>query len=280
MDWGPSPAGRSIATRKDAPAPTAAPDPDAAPDPGSTGATTGATAPTGLLRSDLDESELQRRDAELVPLEVDLTRRLKRALQDEHNDLLDRLRRVVGAPTLGTLLATPEEHAERYRVVARPFMARAAAAGAAFGAPHDGAPAPDADVIGTAVAGPTTVAVVAAIVVPLRRRVEAVLAERAGEDGEALVDALVSVYREGRAPGRLQPLVADALSAAHTEGTWRAATSGTALRWITEDAGGPCPDCDDNALAGPVRKGDAFPTGQRYPPAHRGCRCLLVPSAG
>jgi hypothetical protein len=43
------------------------------------------------------------------------------------------------------------------------------------------------------------------------------------------------------------------------------------------DLGGPCPDCDDNALAGPTPRGEVFPTGQPHPPAHAGCRCLLVP---
>ncbi|HZU80747.1 MAG TPA: hypothetical protein VE991_12590, partial [Acidimicrobiales bacterium] len=50
-----------------------------------------------------------------------------------------------------------------------------------------------------------------------------------------------------------------------------------ALRWIVDDDGAECPDCDDNALAGSVPSGDAFPTGHRHPPAHPGCRCLLAP---
>ena len=51
----------------------------------------------------------------------------------------------------------------------------------------------------------------------------------------------------------------------------------TPLRWVVDDDGGPCPDCDDNALAGPTPKGQPYPTGQPHPPAHAGCRCLLVP---
>jgi hypothetical protein len=39
-----------------------------------------------------------------------------------------------------------------------------------------------------------------------------------------------------------------------------------------------CPDCDDNALAGKVTKGDTFPTGDTVAPAHPDCRCLVVPS--
>jgi len=40
---------------------------------------------------------------------------------------------------------------------------------------------------------------------------------------------------------------------------------------------GRCPDADDNALE-PTVKGQRFPTGQAYPPAHPGCRCLVVPT--
>jgi hypothetical protein len=42
---------------------------------------------------------------------------------------------------------------------------------------------------------------------------------------------------------------------------------------------GKCPDCDDNALE-PTVKGSDFPTGQPHPPAHPGCRCLLVVDTG
>ena len=49
--------------------------------------------------------------------------------------------------------------------------------------------------------------------------------------------------------------------------------------WSLDDAEGACPECDDNALAGPVPRGDRYPTGHRHPPAHDGCRCLLLPVA-
>ena len=55
--------------------------------------------------------------------------------------------------------------------------------------------------------------------------------------------------------------------------------TGGPLRWVVQDTGGPCPDCDDDVLAGSLPKGEPFPTGQPYPPAHPGCRCLLVPVA-
>jgi hypothetical protein len=66
------------------------------------------------------------------------------------------------------------------------------------------------------------------------------------------------------------------LVAAHERGGFLARPEGTPLRWLVDDEG-PCPDCEDNALAGPTPRGERFPTGQLHPPAHLGCRCLLTP---
>ncbi|HEV3400878.1 MAG TPA: hypothetical protein VG078_03570, partial [Acidimicrobiales bacterium] len=62
---------------------------------------------------------------------------------------------------------------------------------------------------------------------------------------------------------------------AFSRGVFAATPEGASLRWVVDDDG-PCPDCDDNALAGGVPKGQPFPTGQTHPPAHVGCRCVLV----
>jgi hypothetical protein len=47
--------------------------------------------------------------------------------------------------------------------------------------------------------------------------------------------------------------------------------------WWVPFVEGRCSDCDDNALE-PTVKGKQFPTGQAFPPAHLGCKCLLVPA--
>jgi DivIVA domain-containing protein len=240
-------------------------------------------------RADADESELQRRDAELDRLVEGMVRRLKRVLQDEHNDLLDRLRQVRGRPT-AAVLSPPALSVERYTAALGPFVEEAATAGCRFvtsalaGSAGRGHPAvvggsgragQDLEAVVAAVAGPAVEGTVAAIVERLRRRLETVLEERGGDAPEVLVNSLASVYRETRSRW-IEPLTADVLSAAHAEATWRAAPPASLLRWVAEDADGPCSDCDDNALGGPVVRGEAFPTGQLYPPAHRGCRCLLV----
>ncbi len=92
-----------------------------------------------------------------------------------------------------------------------------------------------------------------------------------------LVESLGAAYREWKSQ-RIERIAGDALSGAFSRGTWHAMPEGASMRWIVEDVDGPCPDCDDDALAGVLPRGEVFPTGQHYPPAHSGCRCLLVPS--
>ena len=65
------------------------------------------------------------------------------------------------------------------------------------------------------------------------------------------------------------------MASAFNRGVLTAAPNGTTFRWVFGDPG-PCPDCDDNSLAGPTAKGEPYPTGQHHPPAHAGCGCLLV----
>ena len=55
---------------------------------------------------------------------------------------------------------------------------------------------------------------------------------------------------------------------------------GTPVCWVQDPSGPGCPDAEDNVLAGAVPSGEPFPTGHRYAPAYRGCRCLLVTDPG
>ena len=105
----------------------------------------------------------------------------------------------------------------------------------------------------------------------LRPRLEAAFAR----DDEEVAEAVNVAFREWRGE-RVGRLVGDALHVAFTRGSYVAVRQGTRLRWVADDGEQPCPDCDDNSLAGGLRKGKAFPTGHRHPPAHTGCRCILV----
>jgi DivIVA domain-containing protein len=220
--------------------------------------------------SDADEAGLQQREAALQPIEAALARRLKRALQDEQNEILDRLRAQKGKLTAAAVLPTPPAHAERYVTVSRELLEKAAAAGAASVPPEVAVKKPDAaglDDVGQDLA--------ATIVDPLRRRLERSF-DGADEDATVIGDRISAAYRELKTQ-RIEQVAADHVVAAHTRGVFGAVADGAGVRWVVYDTGGPCPDCDDNVLAGIIAKGEPFPTGQLHPPAHAGCQCLLVP---
>jgi hypothetical protein len=111
--------------------------------------------------------------------------------------------------------------------------------------------------------------------VPLRDRVERSM-EAADGDQDELSERLRALYREWKGQ-RIGEAVRHATAAAFARGLYDAAPEGCSLRWVVDTGGDPCPDADDNALAGVVIKGAAFPTGDAVPPAHPGCRCLVLP---
>jgi DivIVA domain-containing protein len=236
----------------------------------------------GLALTGEDEALLERREAALGEVEMILTRKLKRALQDEQNSLLDRLRASPGEPHPAILLGPVAEHRQRYIDAALPQLELAARAGSRFalevlkdrgrkaGAPKRPAKVDDlaADLAAT-------------LSDQIRRRVEQALQSASGDTGRgddqsATTEALGAAYRETKTQ-RVERTAGDQVTAAFSRGIWETAGDRVPLRWVVEDIDGPCPDCDDNALAGALPRHEGFPTGQAHPPAHTGCRCLVVP---
>ncbi|MBW3575735.1 MAG: hypothetical protein KY450_12955, partial [Actinobacteria bacterium] len=205
-----------------------------------------------------DEQLLQRRDAELEPVERTLVRALKRALADEQNEVLDTLRRGRGAASITELLPGASDHTARYLAVVGPALAVAAQLGAA-----DEAEAPTVSDLAVGLA--------AEVAEDVRARLQRALEAADGQEA-SLSEGFSSAYREWKT-SRVEPLARHHCVAAHTRGRFVAARGN--LRWVVDGEEGPCPDCDDNALAS-TPKGDVFPTGQRHPPAHIGCRCTIV----
>ena len=216
--------------------------------------------------ADADQLLIERRDESLEPVASDLVRRLKRVLQDEQNEILDRLRQSRGRGRPEDALPSAADQAARYRDAALAPMAEAAAVGSSFNG--DGA-------AGDLPARQWAQAMADELVGGLRDRVSRSLAA-AGEaaDGGDAADSLGAAYRQWKTE-RIDQIARHHLATAFNEGVLAAVPDGSSLRWVFGDAG-PCPDCDDNALAGPTPKGESYPTGQRHPPAHAGCGCLLV----
>ena len=94
--------------------------------------------------------------------------------------------------------------------------------------------------------------------------------------GPTAVDRLGAAFRQWKVE-KIGVIARHHVVVAFSKGAF-AATDDDRLRWVVDDDGTPCPDCDDNALAGPTPKGEHYPTGQTHPPAHPGCRCVLLPA--
>jgi hypothetical protein len=176
--------------------------------------------------------------------------------------VLDRLRRT-RSTSAATVLPDATAQIDRYREAASPWLEQAAVAGAqTAGGGED------------AHAGVIAERLARELVEPLRGRLEEALAQGGGDEG-AVFDSISSIYRQWKVQ-QVERLARHGACAAFSAGAFAATPHGTMLRWLVDDEGGRCPDCDDNALAGPVARGEPFPTGQLHPPAHPGCRCLLV----
>ncbi|HUR49712.1 MAG TPA: DivIVA domain-containing protein [Acidimicrobiales bacterium] len=209
---------------------------------------------------------LERRDSALDPLVSPFVRKLKRRLQDEQNDVLDRIRSGKGLPSLDEALGAIEQQTARYESIA--------------GDPLEAAANSGAESVGgagrTEAVAPLCAGLAAELARPLRRGVGRALNAAAGaDDQQAVADGVGAAYREWRST-RLENLVTEHLAAAYVAGV-HGASAGD-LVWVFDDGGDPCPDCEDNALAGPTSPKEPFPTGQLLPPAHPGCRCLLAPA--
>ncbi len=109
---------------------------------------------------------------------------------------------------------------------------------------------------------------------PLRERLT--VAIDSGDEGDTggLVERIGARYREWKNQS-LERTLGEVLASAWTRGVYDAVPDEAVLWWIPFEEG-RCSDCDDNALE-PTVKGKQFPTGQAFPPAHPGCKCLLVP---
>lgn len=236
--------------------------------------------------TDDDSLALESRDAAALPAVAALARRLKRCLQDEQNAVLDRLRH--GETGSEALLGSASEQRNRYlKCVASP-LSNAWKAGWAYGSaliahePADGAEQVPA---GRAAVDLAAGALASSLAEVVRQRLESVLESESDEAGPPrrsasgvperdLASALGAAYREWRGR-RLEMQVWDYALAVFSEAALAAMPEGSRVRWVVNDEDGRCPDCDDNALAGEIDNGAEFPTGQRHPPAHAGCRCLL-----
>ena len=181
-----------------------------------------------------------------VPVVTTLVRRIKRALQDDQNDILDRVR-AGGGWGPDTLPSS-----DRPRAPLRRCRPRAPAGRSPFGGHLRGGQTrrrPPVDAVAAELA--------AAIVVPLRRRLSGAGDAVDVGDDSALIEYVGAAFRDWKG-ARVERLAGDQALAAFSQASLAGAPKATLLRWIVDDGGNQCPDCDDNALAGAQRPGETF----------------------
>ncbi len=206
----------------------------------------------------------ERRDAALEePLAV-LTLRVKRALQDDQNIMLERLRDVRAMIT--TELEGEHVQRARYADAAGEALAQAADAGVLF-AQREGDVA--GGLVERAAIEDCAADLAVTIVLALRKKI---LADGAG-DGPERANA---AYREWRG-ARVERLCTDAARRAFHLGVVTA-SAGCAVRFVAAPNDAPCDACALDAASGERLAGEKFPSGSPYPPLHAGCACAVVPA--
>jgi len=221
---------------------------------------------TPAAASGPDAGLLASRDAALASASSTLARKVKRALQDEQNRLLDALRGQ-SQPNVEHLGDVSHLTATLAAASVDPLR-DAADAGRSFGLDH-GAPSGPGLSDGAVMAIAQELA--GHVAEPLHRRLTNVVT---AEDPSNDVNA---AFREWRG-ARLERSVGDAAHEAFNAAVVGITGDGH-LRWVPAGAPAPCPDCADNGLEGPLKAGSTFPTGHAAPPAHAGCRCAIVPTS-
>lgn len=216
-----------------------------------------------------DQDFIASRDAAVEAIVSSLTRRIKRELSDEQNELLASVGAVKGNPTAIALLPTPESEFERFEDLALPALADAAAAGASL-APLKGRGPSHTSV------GDLASDLASSIVGPLRDRLESAISQ-AGGDRDDLSKLIRTTFREWKG-SRVDDAVEHSILAACNRGMLERLPKSSKVRWVVAESDAPSPDCEDNSLAGAVETGRPFPTGHLAPPLHPGCHCALLPA--
>jgi hypothetical protein len=214
-----------------------------------------------------------RRDAVIAEVTPDLLKRARRMLRDQENLLLDAVRRSRGRYESSRLLPDRAHEGVAWSNLLTPMVNTVYLEGRmAVGKKNRITEMPERLLVEFS----------ESFSAPLRERlvgtIRSTVSEGPYESNAELTRvmgaALGARFREWRGSD-LEDHAAYVLAAVYTRGCYDAAGPGVCLKWIADETG-RCPDADDNALE-PTIKGHAFPTGQKYPPAHPGCRCFVIP---
>jgi cell division septum initiation protein DivIVA len=209
------------------------------------------------------EHVFARRDEAVAPSLATLVRKIKRALQDDQNVVMERLRGVSGMIT--TELGDEHDQRSRYVQEAREVLRDAALAGVQFAAEESGC---SGTLTSTDEIDDCANDLALTIVLALRKRI---LADGNGDGA----DRANAAFKEWRG-ARVERLCGDAARRAFHVGVL-AAAAGRPVRFVAAPNDAPCDACSLDAAAGERQAGSPFPSGSAFPPLHAGCGCAVVP---
>ncbi len=222
------------------------------------------------------EVALERRDGMLDPILREANRRIKRALQDEQNELMDKVR-LEGVKRLLELLGPREDQIDYYGKVTLEVLIKGSTSGALYanGTRKESVSLP------SDLATDFACKIVDALRGSITKSYESLgvdLVSNKRESAQIGSKIISGAFRDLKT-NFLDSLLSDFMIGAFSRGTIEALGAKAELVWIANKSGAGCPDCEDNALAGPLMAWEEYPTGQVHPPAHSNCRCVIVSAA-
>lgn len=229
------------------------------------------TAAEPVIEEIATPTPFELRDEALAPVIAAMSRRLKRVLADEQNEVLDILRGKLSVKTLDAIVGPKADHSARMIEALEASLKGAALAGAK--SLSDASDKEVQKMVATQMAAINEY-VVATVVAPLRERLSRSISQASGDNAE-LTSLVRLVYREWKNT-HVDTQVDNIAQTSFGRGAFAALTPGTKICWKVDPNGPACADAEDNSLAGFVGAGEAFPTGHTHAPAHAGCRCALV----
>ncbi len=239
-----------------------------------------------LLQEDLVDGVSQTEDEPITgkyssifaPIQSQISRRVKRVLQDDQNELLDRLRTTKAKDSI-TLIGSLEHLSIRYLEVLGPFVNVINESARAFYAMYTSTITGGTDLLNVTEDASDEMHIVARdlaqeLAVELIGRIDRVLDREQSDDDSGITSHLGATFRSLKSE-YVETLAKDFVSSLAS--TWLlTCTDAKKVIWMRTSKPG-CSDCEDNELEGSVDSGMEFPTGSVAPPGHIGCECLLLP---
>jgi cell division septum initiation protein DivIVA len=219
-----------------------------------------------------EPARFEERDEALAPLVGVMSRKLKRVLADEQNDVLQHLKLKKSSLEMDAFLGDIKDHAGRYAAAVLEEVMHAAGAGAKSVKTSGGS---SRRVTQKAISEHVALVIAEGFIAKFRDETRIAIGEAEG-DRTILAGLMRDVYR-GWKTDLLDQYIDDLSCSAYSKGGFLALESGVKVAWVVDPASGCCSECEDNSLAGLVSKGAEFPTGHEFAPAHPGCRCLVYP---